>query len=261
MMRIPTLFSRHAATRELLRYVDGDVSIAPALRGHLASCTRCRATLQELRALQGTANALRGPSLGRTCSHTSSRVSQRGRPCCCRSPRSRPPPRPRWGWGATGSAASGWWASRAAALVIASWFAGPNSDLLAGDLSGDLRFAPARPHAGDSVAVTFRAPATLVGERRLVLRGRFRTAWDAAYNHGTHQQAVAMLQRGRGGLYHGGFRLPAGVTFATFAVEDTAARQVDSQGGGSGSCWPRIRRGARCRTPFGSASTTSWGAT
>lgn len=226
MMRIASPLSRHIGTRELLRQLDSDERTSPRTRAHLAACSRCRAELRELRVLHVAAKAMRGPAAR---DHLLTQIQMRiaaGDTVLLPAPDTASSAN-----GAPGAMRS--LRKIAAALVAASvlialgWLLRPTSTVMASDLTGDLRFAPAAPHPGDSVSVVFRAAAPLAEQSTLVLRTRLRTAWDVEYNDGTHQQAIALLKRGPDGIFRGGFRLPAGVVYATFAVEDTTARHVD----------------------------------
>lgn len=226
-MRIAAPFPRHVGTKELLRQLDPDERPDSRTRTHLAACSHCRSELQQLRALNAAARATPGPEPSNALlARIRARVAA-GDTVLLPTANTEPLP-------PAGTFRANRWLGRVAALLIAasvllaaSWLLRPGDTVMASDLTGDLRFAPAAPHAGDSVTVTFRAAAPLAQEPALVLRGRFRTIWDAAYNYGTHQQSVAVLKRGADGIFRGGFRLPRGVVYATFAVEDTGATRVD----------------------------------
>lgn len=228
MMRFPRLFGRHVTLQDLLRLADGAAPNAERLRAHLAACTDCRLELQRLRALRTAAEEMDGPL---PSEDLLARIHQRvaageavllpvtaETPAADRRPQSR---------GLTRLATV---AAAALVIVIGSVFMWPDTNVEAGALSGELSLAPSAPRPGDSVEVAFRAAPLMAGEERLVLRGRYRTIWDAPYNHGTHQQRVAILHRGPDGVYRGSFRLPDDVVYATFAVEDTTAARIDSRG-------------------------------
>ena len=228
MMRFPRLFGRHATLQDLLRLVDGAAPNAERLRAHLAACTDCRLELQRLRSLSTAAEEMDGPL---PSEDLLAKIHQRvaageavllpvtaDAPAADRRPQSR------------GLARLATVAAAAAVIVVGSVFLWPDTKVEAGALSGELSLAPSAPRPGDSVEVAFRAAPLLAGEERLVLRGRYRTTWDAPYNHGTHQQRVAILHRGKDGVHRGAFRLPDDVVYATFAVEDTAAARIDSRG-------------------------------
>lgn len=127
-----------------------------------------------------------------------------------------------------------WRVAAAAVLVLAAgaglWFAWPAAPLTAGDIQGELTFTPAAPRVGATVQVTYRAPSTLAGRDRLVLRARYRTPRDEAYQRTTRQTIAAELVRASNGLFHASIRLPDSVVYAVFAAEDADGRIVDSNG-------------------------------
>ena len=131
-------------------------------------------------------------------------------------------------------ASARWRVAAAAVLVLAAgaglWFAWPTATLTAGDIQGELTFTPATPRAGATVQVTYRAPSTLTGRDRLILRARYRSTRDDAYQRTTRQAVAAQLTRAGGGLFRTNLRLPDSVVYAAFAVEDADGRIVDSNG-------------------------------
>jgi len=131
-------------------------------------------------------------------------------------------------------ASARWRVAAAAVLVLAAgaglWFAWPAATLTAGDIQGELTFTPATPRAGATVQVTYRAPSTLTGRDRLILRVRYRSTRDDAYQRTTRQAVAAQLTRAGGGLFRTNLRLPDSVVYAAFAVEDADGRIVDSNG-------------------------------
>jgi len=119
----------------------------------------------------------------------------------------------------------------ASVLVLATaWLLWPTPHLSAGSSEGLLRFSPARPLAGATLQVEYRASALLAGPDRLVLRARFRTPRDDPYNRGMRQTTAGVLTRVDRELYRGSLRLPDSVVYAVFAVEDSGGRHVDSNG-------------------------------
>jgi peroxiredoxin len=126
------------------------------------------------------------------------------------------------------------WRVRAAAALMAAgtalWFLWPTAPLTAGDSQGELTFTPVAPHAGETVQVAYRAPATLSGRDRLVLRARYRTPRDESYNSSMRQIVAAELTPAGVGLFRTSLRLPDSVVFGAFAVEDADGRVVDSNG-------------------------------
>ncbi len=97
------------------------------------------------------------------------------------------------------------------------------------------------------MTVTFRAPPVLAREPELVLRARYRTAWDDAYASADGQRRVATLVRSSDGTFRGALRLPDSVVFAAFAVEDSGARRVDSR---SRALWELLAHGADGRPTY-----------
>jgi len=131
-------------------------------------------------------------------------------------------------------ASARWRVAAAAVLVLATsaglWFAWPTATLTAGDIQGELTLTPGTPRAGQTVEVAYRAPSTLIGRDRLILRARFRSTRDDAYQRTTSQVVAAQLTRAGGGLFRTTLRLPNSVVYAAFAVEDADGRIVDSNG-------------------------------
>ena len=130
--------------------------------------------------------------------------------------------------------AARWRPGAAAAALIAAgitlWVLWPAAPLTAGDRQGELTFTSATPRAGETVQVTYRAPATLAGRDRVVLRARYRTSRDESYNDGMRQIVAAELARAPDGLFRTSLRLPDSVVYGAFAVEDADGRIVDSNG-------------------------------
>jgi peroxiredoxin len=130
--------------------------------------------------------------------------------------------------------AARWRPGAAAAALIAAgitlWVLWPAAPLTAGDRQGELTFTSATPRAGETVQVTYRAPATLAGRDRVVLRARYRTSRDESYNDGMRQVVATELMPAGDGLFRASLRLPDSVVYAVFAVEDLDGRIVDSNG-------------------------------
>jgi hypothetical protein len=94
----------------------------------------------------------------------------------------------------------------------------------------ELRFFPAEPGRGEEISVEYRATSAFVGESVLVLRGRYRSPSDPAYNRGLRQVTVGQLRREDDGVFRGAFSLPDRAVYGAFAVEDHSGRRVDSNG-------------------------------
>jgi len=92
-----------------------------------------------------------------------------------------------------------------------------------------LEFTPARPAAGDEITVTYHASGQLGSEAVLRLRAQFRRSGDRE-ERGIPPITTALLARRSGRTYEARLRLPAGVVYAAFAVEDEAGEVVDHGG-------------------------------
>jgi hypothetical protein len=94
-----------------------------------------------------------------------------------------------------------------------------------------LNLEPVRPTAGMTIQVSYWPTIGLGTERSLVLRARFRTASDEPYAYRVRHVMAAELQRGSDGVFRGEFALPDSVVYASFAIENAAATQVDARAG------------------------------
>ena len=100
---------------------------------------------------------------------------------------------------------------------------------LSSDMS-ELIFEPARPEAGATIHVTYRATARLAGNERLRLRARYRKPGDESYNIRTAHIEVGDLRKTGSRTFEGRFDFPEDVVYAVFAVENYQASVVDSRG-------------------------------
>jgi peroxiredoxin len=213
----------HPTERALTRFATGDVEEArrAPLARHLAQCAPCRARVAFLRQLKGALSGLQGPpASAELLARIHDRLSHDEHVILPVSDAGPAPAR---------------WRSRAAAAALvaagaALWFLWPAAPLTAADSQGELTFTPATPHAGESVQVMYRAPTTLAGRDRLVLRARYRTPRDGSYNSDMRQAVAAELTPTRDGSFRGSLRLPDSVVYGAFAVEDADGRHVDSNG-------------------------------
>jgi peroxiredoxin len=127
-----------------------------------------------------------------------------------------------------------WRVAAAIGLLLAAgaglWLVWPTATLTAGDIQGELTFAPGTPRAGETVQVAYRAPTTLAGRDRLVLRARYRTPRDGSYNRDMRQTVAAELTPAGDGMFRASLRVPDSVVYAVLAVEDAAGRIVDGNG-------------------------------
>jgi hypothetical protein len=139
------------------------------------------------------------------------------------------------------------YAAAAATLLIGIATAVFSSEeLTASDVSGELRFAPQLPAAGDSIQLEYRG-ARFGRAAELSVRALLRTADDAAPDWAARYGTVARLRRARDGAYRGTFVLPDSVVYGAFAVEDTAGAQVDTRGG---RLWDLLVRDDSMRPAF-----------
>lgn len=193
-------------------------------RAHLAGCAACRARISEWREYR---SALRLPSGDASTDglleRIQDRIAQGERVLLPVSPPLVAKPQ---------FHLIVWRQVAATALVLALGAGlllrrGPN--LNAAGASGELRFDPSAPRAGDLIHVEYRAPTQMSEDAVLALRGRYRGRLDRAYAYGTRQVQVAMMRRDPDGLYRATFRLPDSALYGAFAIEDTAGSRVDSR--------------------------------
>jgi hypothetical protein len=92
-----------------------------------------------------------------------------------------------------------------------------------------LDFTPARPAAEDEITVTYHASGQLGSEPVLRLRAQYRRAGDRG-ERGIQPISTERLERRGDRTYEARVRLPAGVVYAAFAVEDEAGAVVDHRG-------------------------------
>jgi hypothetical protein len=92
-----------------------------------------------------------------------------------------------------------------------------------------LEFAPARPSAGEEITVTYHASGQLGSEAVLRLRAQYRRAGDRE-ERDIRRITTALLRRRSDRTYEARVRLPAGVVYAAFAVEDEGGAVVDHGG-------------------------------
>ncbi len=213
----------HAREQTLKRFADGELppQTRERVAAHLARCVACRgyvAFARELRARVVALDAVTAaPGL---LDRVTARLAAGDNVILPVAD-----PRPTHVVGSVPAAIA------ASVLVLATaWLLWPTPHLSAGSSEGLLRFSPARPLAGATLQVEYRASALLAGPDRLVLRARFRTPRDDPYNRGMRQTTAGVLTRVDRELYRGSLRLPDSVVYAVFAVEDSGGRHVDSNG-------------------------------
>ncbi len=125
----------------------------------------------------------------------------------------------------------------AAVLVMAVVLSMPARDLTAGATVGELRLTPASPVRGAMITASYVPSQLLAGEARLRLRAAYRTADNLPVPSSVQRVVATDLARGRDGSFHGAFRLPDSVVYATFAVETEDGRRVD---GNARRLWPML---------------------
>ncbi len=212
----------HPSFNRLSAYADRDLPTRQRARlaRHLASCVRCREIVTSIRRMSEEAGHVleRNPPVD-TLQRILARQAAGERAIL---PVADPLPQP---------------SKRGPVLAVATFIAvaagvvfGLSSVRELSAERSELRFTPAEPEHGEEVSVEYRATAMFADEDRLVLRARYRTPADRAYNQGLVQVRVAELVRGKGGVFRGGIRLPDAVVYAAFAVEDTSGSRVDHNG-------------------------------
>lgn len=215
----------HPGFRRLSRYADDDLDARARRKvaGHLERCPRCRAALARIRALDAAAKDLPAPPLPADLRERLLARHRSGETVIV--PPAEDPDRP----GRAGRG-RGW---IAAAAVVALAMAGapfllPGAELEAN--RSELVFSPAAPRPGETVQVSYRPGSLLSGEDRLRLRARYLRRDDLPMPGVGRQAAAAELARGRDGVFRGALRLPEGVVYGAFAVEDRGGERVDANG-------------------------------
>jgi len=213
----------HPRFRTLNEYHDGNLPEERRRRvaAHLVDCARCRNTIAFFRMIDKAAREL--PPHDPKPEVLQQILARRNQGDLIVLPISDitiPPPRQR---PLAGFAA--------AAVIIMVALSAVATFLGVPELTADrseLRFIPEAPRAGDVVRVEYRPGSLLRGEERLILRTRFRTGDDPTHwDYSVPHIPVTELVLDRQGVYTGEFKLPEGVVYATFAVEDRAAQRVD----------------------------------
>jgi hypothetical protein len=102
--------------------------------------------------------------------------------------------------------------------------------------NGELRFSPAAPQAGQTIALTYRPTTRLADDDHVRVRARYRTIHDNLYSEppfteGTDVVTIATLRRRADGDFAGSFLFPDSVVYGVFAVENEDATFVDANHG------------------------------
>ncbi len=209
----------HPSESRLARFADDALSPERRARvaAHLAECARCREVVAEFRALNGALASLPVRPVPASILAGAVERRARGERVLVAGPARRT------SWRAL--------AARAAMVLVVLLGAGLALVPRTGDLTAaasDLRISPAAPRRGDEIRVAYRPGSALAREPELVLRGRLRTRDGAAYNGEARQTVLARLRRDAQGVFRGAFTLPGSVVYATLAVENRSASEVDT---------------------------------
>jgi hypothetical protein len=210
----------HPTDLRLGLFADGELR-PPAVRRisrHLQRCGRCRARVMDTRRLSREAAALNIPPLPpglRQRVLYGLAVGERVIVPVA------DPPVPVWPWRRLGWAGIG-------ILVIIGGVRLVLGNRLYSEASV-LEFTPARPLAGDEITVTYHASGQLGSEAALRLRAQYRESGDRG-ERDVRPITTAPLHRRSNRTYEARVRLPAGVVYAAFAVEDEAGAVVDHGG-------------------------------
>jgi len=209
----------HPRFSTLVSYVHRELSLERRARvsSHILGCRSCKATVDSLATIRDRARAAYS---GTPDSDTMGTVRQRwdaGERVILPSADFTSPKRR---YGSVLAAAAG-----IALLVAAGLIIGDNEARADRSL---LQFEPAEPQPGDTVQVEYQATGWLGGAERLYLRARYRTPLDMPRARGAHEVDVTQLVRRGRGRYSGTTVIPDSAVYAVYAVEDSAARRVDS---------------------------------
>jgi len=219
---------RHLSPEQLHAFTAGALPAAQhqRLAAHLRRCVRCQNALRFARRLEQAVAKLPAPAAPPGLLDRVLTARAAGERTILAGAALTPPPGARGGnWRVAGAGLL-----VAAAMVLAVVLRTP--DLTATDGTSELRVVPALPKPGERLSVTYRpAPGLFPAAGELVLRARLRTSEDQMYAGAVPSRqirAVASLRRAADGSYQGSFTLPDEVVFASLAVEDAAAGQVDT---------------------------------
>lgn len=217
------MFRKHPSFRRLSRFADEDLGKFDQSRiaAHLQACNRCRDKVVFVRRLRDTAPGTMHPSPPANLFDGILRRRASGERKLL--PLAPPPP----------TSNSPVFATIAAAVVVAVGLTVlffPTSSVRA--LSSDLRFSSGAPLPGQPIAVEY-VPSSAFGSPDLLrLRGRYRTAEEGPIRirDTLGRDFETLLKPNDKGNYTGVVLLPEEAVYAVFAVEDTAATHVDSNG-------------------------------
>lgn len=207
----------HPGFAALNRYVDDelDEQNRAHVAAHITGCTRCRETVDRIRALGEAARTLPQPGApGELLDRILERRAAGERVILPTDTPGRPRRRPR---------VPARIAAAIATVVAAGALALLAPEVEAGD--ADLTMAPAAPVASDQIDFEYRDAGLFDDQDHLALRARYRTP-DRSY-----QLTAAYLERDDDGRYHATITLPDSVVYAVFVVEDLAGMTLDDNHG------------------------------
>lgn len=211
------VFLRHPSWADLNRFADGELSPSRQrqVSEHLAGCSRCRREVAFVRQAGQLARSLETPPVPEEIlDRVLERRAEGDRVLLpLESPGARPAPRRR----ILPAAAA------ALVLLVAGLFA--TTGLLEAD-HGGLRIEPERPTAGELLTVHYDGAFEFASDEFLTLKARYRTE-----NGRVWEQIAGILERGDDGVFTTSLALPDSVVYATFAVEDLAGDNLDSNNG------------------------------
>lgn len=228
----------HPRGATLLHFAHGEAAAGErrAVAGHLERCARCRAEVAGMRAMRAAARDLPAPAM---------RQQNAARVLARRAAGDRvilPDVGVRTAARRGAEIGARRLIGAAAALLIAmvGWMMLSGSPSLeAGTMDGDLRFSTTTPRPGDRIEASYRPSARLAQGEHVVLRGIALRPGEMQ----THDRyrTLATLERDGDGMFRGSFVFPDSAVYIEAAVEDTAASQVDDNGG---SLWTLLAHDA-----------------
>jgi tetratricopeptide (TPR) repeat protein len=224
----------HPRFRTLERIADGSAADRDrgATKRHLASCARCRAEVAKLTRLSAAARLLPVPDPSPGGFDEVRRRIESGERLILPQRIAGATPRASDDAERAGRRRARRALAAAAAIVViaaGTVLVSGVSRLEASDST--LEFSPARPSPGADIDVHYRSAGLMAGADRVILRARLRREDDTATGADPQHVVLDTLTRARDGTYRGTFRLPDGVAYAAFAIEDAAGERVDANDG------------------------------
>jgi thiol-disulfide isomerase/thioredoxin len=214
-----TIWMRHPGEQEIAAFADRLPTPARIVR-HLEHCERCRRDVAGRRELIASARELSAPKLDRgPLVRALARLDEGERLLLPTEP-SVTKTQNAWRFVAAAAIALG-------ALGTGLYFAGGMRELRAGTNVGDLQMTPAYPRRAATIDLVYRAATVLEKSPELVVRAEFYML------DGSRPSArrVAVLHPSRSNIFRGTLVLPDSAAYAVLAVEDSAARYVDTNNG------------------------------